>query len=167
MKKVAMACGLVLVALLVADSIASYLAVRRVQSAVNGFSNLRAYPELNRSVKNQRPYEPSASDELTSSQLAQLLRVQEVVRARLGQRVPEISRKYEKFLRDDHVASAADVPALVAAYSDLAKALVDGKRAPRSPTSGYRRQAGPLAFGHVSDSARLGFASGLFAHCRG
>ena len=73
-----MACGLVLVALLVADSIASYLAVRRVQSAVNGFSNLRAYPELNRSVKNQRPYEPPASDELTSSQLAQLLRVQEV-----------------------------------------------------------------------------------------
>ena len=39
------------------------------------------------------------------------------------------AEKYEKFLRDDHVATAADAPALIAAYSDLAKALVDGKRA--------------------------------------
>ncbi len=129
MKKIAVGCGLIVVALMVAGSIGSYLAFRRVESAVSGFSNLRAYPELNRSVKNQRPYDPPASGELTGPQLAQLLRVQEAVRARLGEGVEEISRKYEKFLRADHVATAADAPALIAAYSDLAKALVEGKRA--------------------------------------
>jgi hypothetical protein len=129
MKKIAVGCGLVLIALVLAGSIGSYMAFRKVESAVSGFSNLRAYPELNRSVKNQRPYTPPASGELTGPQLAQLLRVQEAVRGRLGERVQEISRKYEKFLREDHVATAADAPALVAAYSDLAKALVDGKRA--------------------------------------
>jgi hypothetical protein len=129
MKKVAVGCGLVLVALVLAGSIGGYLAVRKVESAVSGFSSLRTIPELNRSVKNQRPFTPPASGELTEPQLGRLLRVQEVVHTRLGERVQKIAEKYEKFLREDHVVTGADAPALVAAYSDLATALVDGKRA--------------------------------------
>jgi hypothetical protein len=129
MKKIAVGCGLVLIAALVAGSVASYMAVRKVQSAVSGFTGLRTIPELNRSVKNQDPYTPPASGELTEPQLGRLLRVQEVVHTRLGERVQEIGERYEKFLRQDHVVTGADAPALLAAYSDLAKALVDGKRA--------------------------------------
>ncbi len=80
-------------------------------------------------MKNQEPSSPPGSGELAEPQLTRLLRVQEAMRTRLGERVKEIGGEYEKFLRDDHVATAADAPALVAAYSDLAKALVDGKRA--------------------------------------
>ncbi len=71
---------------------------------------------------------PPPSGELGEPQLQRLLRVQQSVRARLGERAGEIERKYQELLAKDS-AAVTDVPELISAYRDLAAAYVDAKRA--------------------------------------
>jgi len=65
---------------------------------------------------------------VSQAQLQRFVRVQQVVRARLGVRAAEFERKYRTFLEKKE-ATAVDLPQLVSAYRDLATGYVDGKRA--------------------------------------
>ena len=70
---------------------------------------------------------PPASEELTSSQLEQLLKVQAAIRERLGIRFAEFEKQYKVFSEKDK-ATLTDVPTLIAGYRDLALMWLDAKR---------------------------------------
>jgi hypothetical protein len=68
------------------------------------------------------------SHELTATQVDRLLQVQARVRERLGTNVNAIERNYKSLL-DKKQNDIRDMPALLSAYRDMAKALIDAKRA--------------------------------------
>ena len=90
-------------------------------------SELERLPEIERGVRVQTDYTPPASGELTVAQVERLVKVQETVRQRLGQRFTELEVKY-KTLLDKKDATGADVPALLGAYRDMAAAWMEAKR---------------------------------------
>jgi hypothetical protein len=129
MKKLAIGCAVLLVLLGGAGIAGSWFVYHKVRSTVSGFAELRRVPELERSVRNKATYVPPASGEPSEAQLRQLLQVQAAVAQRLGADATRLERTYHEYLRDDHRATAADLPALVSAYRDLAVGYVRGKRA--------------------------------------
>jgi hypothetical protein len=128
MKKLAIGCVVLLALGVVAAGGASYFAYRKVSSTFAGFAELATVPELEHSVRNQRPFAPPPGGEPSQSQIAHLLEIQSAVRARLGTRADEIEHRYHRLLGKDSV-TLVDAPAIISAYSDLATAYVDGKRA--------------------------------------
>jgi hypothetical protein len=128
MKKLAIGCGVLLLLGMVGAGGASYYAYHKVSSAFAGFAELGSLPQLERSVKNQRPFAPPAAGEPSQAQIDRLLEIQGNVRTRLGARADEIEHRYRRLLAKDSV-TAVDVPELVSAYRDLAAAYMDGKRA--------------------------------------
>ena len=128
MKKLAIGCAVLLALGVVGAGGASYVAYRKVSSAFAGFAELGSLPELERSIRNQRPFAPPADGEPSRTQIERLLDVQEAVRARLGARADEIERRYERLLAKDS-ATVVDAPEIISAYRDLAAAYMDAKRA--------------------------------------
>jgi hypothetical protein len=128
MKKLAIGCAVLLVLGMVGAAGASYYAYRKVSSTFAGLAELGSLPEIERSVRNQRAYEPPAAGEPSAAQVERLLEIQGAVRARLGVRADEIEHRYRRLLAKDSV-TVVDVPELLGAYRDLAGAYVDGKRA--------------------------------------
>jgi hypothetical protein len=128
MKKLAIGCAVLLVLGMVGAGGASYVAYRKVSSAFAGFAELGSLPELERAVRNQRPFEPPAAGEPSREQIEWLLAIQQAVRDRLGERADQIEHRYRRLLAKDK-ATAVDAPELISAYRDLAGAYLDGKRA--------------------------------------
>jgi hypothetical protein len=128
MKKLVVGCLVVGGLLGVAGAAGSYVVYRKVRSGVSRFAQLATVRDLEKSVRNQAEFTPPASGELTPRQLERFLEVQQGVRQRLGRSVDELERKYRSQLEKKE-ATAADLPALVSAYGDLAAGFVDGKRA--------------------------------------
>ena len=128
MKKLAIGCAVLLLVSMVGAAGASYYAYHKVSSAFTQFAELGSLPEIERSVKNQRPYQPPPAGEPSADQIRRLLDVQGAVRTRLGVRADEIEHRYHRLLAKDS-ATVVDVPELVGAYRDLAGAYMDAKRA--------------------------------------
>ena len=128
MKKVAIGCAVLLVLGMVGVGGASYVAYRKVSSAFAGFAELGSLPELERSIRNQRPFAPPADGQPSRAQIQRLVEVQGAVRARLGVRADEIERRYQRLLAKDS-ATVVDAPEIISAYRDLAAAYMDAKRA--------------------------------------
>jgi hypothetical protein len=127
MKKVALGCLVVLALVGVTLAGVGYYAYRRVQSTVAQFAELGQIPDIERGVLVRGPFVPPSTAELSARQIDRLLRVQTVVRQRLGARFAELDQKYKKFTEKDN-PTLSDMPALLAAYRDLAAAWLDGKR---------------------------------------
>lgn len=127
-KKLAIGCVMLMALGVVGAGGASYYAYRKVSSTLAGFAELGTLPQLERSVRNQRPFTPPAAGEPTQAQIAALLEIQGAVRARLGARADEIEHRYRRLLAKDSV-TVIDGPELLSAYRDLAAAYLDGKRA--------------------------------------
>ena len=128
MKKVAIGCAVLLVLGMVGAGGASYVAYRKVSSTFAGFAELGSLPELEGSVRNQRPFEAPADGEPSREQIERVLEIQQAVRARLGDRADQIEHRYRRLLAKDS-ATAVDLPELMSAYRDLAAAYMDAKRA--------------------------------------
>jgi hypothetical protein len=128
MKKLAIGCAVILALGMVGVGVASYAAYRKVSSAFAGFAELGSLPELERSIRNQRPFAPPANGEPSLAQIEHLLEIQEAVRTQLGARAEEMDRRYERLLAKDR-ATAVDAPEIISAYRDLAAAYMDAKRA--------------------------------------
>lgn len=127
MKKLAIGCGVVLVLVGIAVAGVSYYAYRQARSMFAQFSELGQVPEIERGVRVRTAFTPPATEELTPEQVEKLVRVQEHVRKRLGERFTELERKY-KTLADKPEATIVDLPALMAAYRDVAAGWVEAKR---------------------------------------
>ena len=119
MKKLAIGCVVILALGMVGVGVASYAAYRKVSSAFAGFAELGSLPELERSIRNQRPFAPPANGEPNLAQIEHLVEVQGAVRTRLGARAEEMDRRYERLLEKDR-ATAVDAPQIISAYRDLA-----------------------------------------------
>lgn len=128
MKKLAIGCAVLLALGVAGAGSASYIAYRKVTSAFAGFAELGSLPELERSLRNQRPFAPPADGEPSRAQIERLLDVQGAVRARLGARADEIERRYQRLFAKDS-ATVVDAPEIISAYRDLGAAYMDAKRA--------------------------------------
>jgi hypothetical protein len=128
MKKIAIGCVVLLLVLGAAGTAGSYLLYRRVGSTVSSYAELGKVPALNASVRNQEPFTPPASGEPSARQVERLLAVQQAVRTRGGEWADEFERTYRKLLTKAN-ATAADAPAILAAYRDLAGGYMEVKRA--------------------------------------
>jgi hypothetical protein len=128
MKKLAIGCLVVLVLGGVAAAGVAYYLYRQVRSTYTQFAELGKVPEIERGVRAQGTFEPPASEELTDAQVEKLVRVQTLIKQRLGQRFSDFERKY-KTLAEKKEATVSDLPTLVAAYRDMAAAWIDAKRA--------------------------------------
>src|SRR6185295_20232026 len=93
-KKMAIGCMTVMVVLVVSAGIASFVAYRMISSTVSEFAELGRVPDLERSVRNQSAFAAPAAGELSPSQVARFVSVQQAVRARLGARFAEFEIRY-------------------------------------------------------------------------
>lgn len=127
MKKLAIGClGVLLLAGIAAAGVAYYV-YRQAQSAFASFAELGQIPEIESALEIRGGFTPPASGELTQSQLDRLLRVQTKVRDRIGVRFADFETKY-KALSEKEDATVTDVPAIIAAYRDVAGGWIDAKR---------------------------------------
>jgi len=128
MKKLAIGCAIVLVVVTAGIVGVGYYGYMKVKSTVSQFAELGQVVDIDKSVKIKTPFASPTSGELTQSQVDRLLRIQTHVRERLGAGAAEIEKKYHGRF-DNKDANVTDLPALLSAYADLAKILVDAKKA--------------------------------------
>lgn len=127
MKKLAIGCGLIVAVVGVLVTGIGYYAYLKVGGTVRQFAELSKIPEIDSEVRIKAPFTPPKSGELTASQLDRLMQVQKRIRDRLGENAARFERTY-KSLADKKEATAADFPALMSAYRDLAAMWLDAKR---------------------------------------
>jgi hypothetical protein len=128
MKKLAIGCLVVLVVVGAAVAGIGYYGYLKVKSTVTQLAELGQIGDLERGVRIKTAFVAPASRELTAAQVDRLLQVQARVRERLGAGAAAIERNYKSLL-DKKDATAADLPALLGAYRDLARTLIDAKKA--------------------------------------
>ena len=131
MKKIAIGCGIIAIVGLIAAAFATYFVVNKVQSTVAEFTALGEIPQIERGVRNTDAFTAPATGELTQSQVASFVKVQDQIRSLVGTRFTEFEAKYkdlsERMNRDQ--GSVFDAPAVINAYRDLAQTSVEAKRA--------------------------------------
>jgi len=128
MKKLAIGCGIVALVVAVAGAGVVYYGYMKVKGMAAQFAELQQVTDIEKGVKVTTPFTAPDSGALTQSQVDRLLQVQTHVRERLGAGAAEIERKYHGSF-DRKEATISDLPALASAYADLAKTLVDAKKA--------------------------------------
>jgi hypothetical protein len=135
MKKLAIGC-LVIVALggVAAAGAAYYLygkaksTYSQIKTTATQFAELGKIPQIENEVEIKTPFVIPQGGALTQSQVDKFVRVQTLVRTRLGQNFAVLQQKYQT-LTDKKEATVLDLPQLVAAYRDLAASWLDAKRA--------------------------------------
>jgi hypothetical protein len=109
----------------------TYVVVNKVRSTVAEFAVLSEVPQIERGLRNTAAFTPPPSGELTGSQVARLVQVQQQIRSVVGTRFAEFEAKYkdlsERMNRNE--GSVFDTTAVVSAYRDLAQTYVEAKRA--------------------------------------
>ena len=127
MKKLAIGCGIVVLLLGAAIIGVGYYGYQKVKPTLNQIAELGELRNVERGVKVQTPFVVPESGELTAGQVDKLMKVTSRVRARLDQDMAVFQRTY-RTLADKKDATAADLPALISAYRDLAKDWMNAKR---------------------------------------
>ena len=128
MKKLLIACGVLVLLVIIAAAGAAYYIYRQVAPTVAQFAELSKLPDIEKGIRNRARFEPPASAEVTESQIQKLVQVQAEVRKRLGTQVAAMEAKY-KTLLEKKDADVVDGPALLRAYGDLAVTWMEAKRA--------------------------------------
>src|SRR5262249_58400972 len=119
MKKLAIGCGVVMLAVGVIVVGIGYYGYFKLRGTVTQFAELGKLPEIEREVRVKTPFTPPASGDLTASQLDRLMEVQKRVRDRLGENAAAFERTY-KSLGGKKRTTATDLPALLSAYREPA-----------------------------------------------
>jgi hypothetical protein len=128
MKKLAIGCLVVFVVVGAAVVGIGYYGYLKVRSTVAQLAELQKVPEIERGIRVKTPFVAPASGELTASQVDRFMRVTTRVRDRLGVDMAAFERNY-KTLAEKKQTTAADLPALMSAYRDMATGWLDAKRA--------------------------------------
>jgi hypothetical protein len=128
MKKLAIGCAVLMVLGIAGIAAVPYVLSRisrTVTSAAEGLvAELSSIPELERSVQRQGPYTPPPSGEPSREQVERLVEVQQAIRSRLGSRVADLERRYQRLVtRRNHDLS--DCREYAATYLDAKRAQVD------------------------------------------
>jgi hypothetical protein len=128
MKKLAIGCLVVFLVVGVAVVGIGYYGYLKVKDTVSQLAELQKVPEIERSIRVKTPFNVPASGELTAAQVDRFMTVTTRVRERLGQEAAKFERNY-KTLADKKNFTAADMPALLSAYRDMATGWLAAKRA--------------------------------------
>ena len=133
MKKLLIGCLVIVVLGVVAFMAGGYFLYRAaspmVQSARDAWTRMSELGEIEKDIKNTASYAAPASGELTEAQMQRFARVQDGVRAALGQRFDEIEKKYESLNTD--VEKGGREPSFteaMSALSDMATVFVQARR---------------------------------------
>lgn len=128
MKKLAIGCLVVFVVLCAGAVGVGYYLFFKVRTVATQFAELRQIPQIEAEVQNKTSFTPPSSGELTSAQLERFMKVQSVVKDRLGRNLQMFQEKYQS-LQNKKDASVTDLPQILSAYRDVAAAWMDAKRA--------------------------------------
>ena len=126
MKKLAIGCGIVILVVGIAGVGFVYWGYTKVKSTVAQLAELGQVADIEQGVKNKSPFVAPTSGELTAAQVDRLAQVQTRVREKLGAGAAEIEKNYQSLMNKKE-ATITDLPALLGAYKDLAKTLIDAK----------------------------------------
>lgn len=131
MKKFAIGCGIVLLALCVVGGIAGYVAYTRfVKPMAASFSEFAKLPDLERQVKNTSSFTAPSSGELNEEVLGRFLKVQEAMQARLGTKMARLKERYEQVDRSlKSERRQASISEGLMALKDLGGIVVEAKQA--------------------------------------
>jgi hypothetical protein len=127
MKKLAIGCGIVVLLFAVAGAAVTYYVYRQISSTVAQFAEFAQVPELERSIRNRGSFTPPATGQVTEQQIERLVRVQNSIRTRLGERFAELEQRHRALLAKGE-ATAVDLPEILRMYSGLAATWMDAKR---------------------------------------
>lgn len=127
MKKLAIGCGIAILVVGAAIVGVGYYGYLKVKSTVSQLAELGQVRDIERGVRIQTAFVVPASGELTQAQVDKLMKVTSRVHDRLRQDMDVFQRTY-KSLAEKKEATAADLPALISAYRDLAKDWLNAKR---------------------------------------
>jgi hypothetical protein len=132
-KKVLVGCLVILMLGVVVFVAGSYLLYRAaspmIQNAREYVNNLNQLDEIDRQIANKAAYTAPASNELTEAQVERFVRVQEQVRAALGQRFDELEKKYD-YLKQNQNQQGRE-PTIAEAFTALGEmfnVLVQARR---------------------------------------
>ena len=132
MKKLLIGCLILLVLGGMVAAVGSYFLYRAasgvVENARNYFEGLSELRELDDRVVNRSPHVPPANGELTEDQVQRFVRVQDSVRAALGDRVEEIEQKYKHLKVNSESNRQPSVTEMMSALRDLASLFVEARR---------------------------------------
>lgn len=131
MKKLLLGCLVILILGVVAAVVGSYFLYRAasplIQDARDYVQGMSELDDLERKISNQSSYTPPASGELTDSQVARFVRVQEQVRTQLGQRFAQIEERY-RYLKDGAPQNDVPITELLGSLRDITGVYVDARR---------------------------------------
>ncbi|HYM24777.1 MAG TPA: hypothetical protein VEU08_16280 [Vicinamibacterales bacterium] len=127
MKKLAIGCGIVVLVLGIAFVGGAFYIGMKVKGTVTQLAELSKVPEIEHEVRVKTRFTPPETGELTAQQVDRFVGIQKRVRDRLGEKAAQFERTYQS-LKNKKEATAADLPTLLSAYSDLAAMFVDAKR---------------------------------------
>lgn len=132
MKKILVGCLVIAVLGAITLGVGGYFVYRAarpvLQNARDYLESYKGLGELERNVKNQSPFTPPATGELTKDQVDRFARVQQHVRTTLGRRFDELEEKYK------HLKANADQPQqpsfgeVMSAFRELAGVVIDARR---------------------------------------
>lgn len=131
MKKLLVGCLVILVLGAVVVTVGSYFLYRAasplIQDARDYVQGMSELSELDRQIEKRSSYDPPASGELTETQVQRFVRVQEHVRAQLGQRMNEIEARYEH-LRSNNSNEQVPFTELLNGLREITGVYVDARR---------------------------------------
>jgi hypothetical protein len=128
MKKLAIGCGIAVFVVGAACAGILYYGYTKVKSFGTQFAELAQTHDIERGVKVQTPFVVPSSGELTQAQVDKLMKVTSRVHDRLEKDMAVFQRTYQT-LAQKKETTAADLPALMSAYKDLAANWLSAKRA--------------------------------------
>ncbi len=132
MKKFLVGCLVVIVLCAIALGVGGYFLYRAaspvIDNARNYLQGLTELSKLEREIKNQSPYSEPASGELTEVQVQRFVRVQDSVRAALGQRMTEIEEQYKHLKPNSEGGRDPSITEVIAGLSDVGNAFMQARR---------------------------------------
>jgi hypothetical protein len=132
-KKLLVGCLVILVLGAILFGVGGYFLYRAaspvVQNAREYFDRFSQLGELEKQIANQTPFTAPPNGELTKEQVDRFARVQQHVRAALGQRFKEIDAKYNTMKAEADGTEQSSVREALSALGELGGLLIDARRA--------------------------------------
>lgn len=132
MKKLAIGCLIILVLGGIGLAVGAYFLYRAaspvIQNARGYLDRLTQLGELEKQITNRSEFASPASGELTKEQVDRFARVQQHVRAQMGQRIDEIESKYKHLKGNQDTTREPSFGDVMSAFADLANVAIDARR---------------------------------------
>jgi hypothetical protein len=131
-KKLLVGCLIIAVLGAIVFAVGGYFLYRAaspvLENARNYLEGMSELGELEKEIANTAPHAPPESGELTEAQVERFVRVQDSVRAALGQRFNEIEQKYEHLKANAEARKQPSMGEMLSALSDIANVFVQARR---------------------------------------